>query len=99
MSNNRLPELIAAGQELLTLFEQEDVQTAEQLIDHYLILLDAVFQNIPPHVVLDMAHQQALVQFQTLHELIEHAKNQTEAALWKFSKAGRASDMYKLNAG
>ncbi|MEE1952752.1 MULTISPECIES: hypothetical protein [Aeromonas] len=99
MSNNRLPELIAAGQELLTLFEQEDVQTAEQLIEHYLILLDAVFQHIQPHVVIDMEHQQALVQFQTLHERIEHAKNQTETALWKLSKAGRASDMYKLNAG
>ena len=99
MSNNHLPELIATGQELFTLFEKEDLQTAEQLIDHYLVLLDAVFQNIPPHVVLDMEYQQALVQFQTLHELIEHAKNQTEAALWKFSKAGRASDMYKLNAG
>ncbi len=99
MSNNRLPELIATGQKLLTLFELEDVQTAEKLIDHYLILLDAVFQNIPSHVVLDMDHQQALVQFQTLHERIEYAKNQTEAALWKFSKAGRASDMYKLNAG
>ncbi|HHQ4516306.1 hypothetical protein [Aeromonas veronii] len=99
MSNNRLPELIATGQKLLTLFELEDVQTAEQLIDHYLILLDAVFQNISPQVVLDMDHQQALVQFQTLHERIEHAKNQTEAALWKFSKAGRVSDMYKLNVG
>ncbi|MFM5394423.1 hypothetical protein ACEUAB_09745 [Aeromonas veronii] len=99
MSDNRFPELIATGEKLLTLFEQEDVQTAEQLIDHYLTLLDAVFQNIPSHVVLDMDHQQALVQFQTLHERIEHEKNQTEAALWKFSKAGRASDMYKLNAG
>ncbi|WP_033137340.1 hypothetical protein [Aeromonas finlandensis] len=99
MNNNCLPELIAAGQELLTLFEQEDVQTAEQLIDHYLILLDSVFQHIQPRMVLDMDHQQALVQFQTLHERIEHAKNQTEAALWKFSKAGRASDIYKLNAG
>ena len=99
MSNNRLPELIAAGQELLTLFEQEDVQTAEQLIDHYLILLDAVFQHIQPHVVIDMEHQQALMQFQTLHDLIENAKNQTEAALWNFSKAGRAAEMYKLNAG
>ncbi|MGL5471495.1 MAG: hypothetical protein ACRDCT_25525 [Shewanella sp.] len=99
MSSNFLPELIATGQELLTLFEHEDVQTAEQLIDHYLILLDAVFQQIQPHVALDIDHQQALVQFQTLHEWIENAKNQTEAALWKFSKAGRASDMYKLNAG
>jgi hypothetical protein len=99
MSDNRLPELISAGQELLTLFEQDDVQTAEQLIDHYLILLDAVFPHIQPRMVLDMDHQQALVQFQTLHERIEHAKNQTEAALCKFSKAGRASDLYKLNAG
>ncbi|PKQ71003.1 hypothetical protein AOX56_09090 [Aeromonas sobria] len=99
MSNNRLPELIAAGQELLALFEQDDVQTAEQLIDHYLIVLDAVFPHIQPRMVLDMEHQQALVQFQAIYERVEHTKNQTEQALWQFSKAGRASDIYKLNAG
>ena len=45
MNNNRLPELIAVGQKLLALFEQEDLQTVEQLLDHYLTLLDAVFQH------------------------------------------------------
>lgn len=99
MSDNSLPELIAAGQELLTLFEQENVQTAEQLIDHYLILLDAFFMHIQPRMVLDMEHQQALVQFQTIYEWVEYTKNKTEQALWQFSKAGRASDIYKLNAG
>ncbi|MFB2855431.1 hypothetical protein [Aeromonas allosaccharophila] len=99
MSNNRLSELIVAGQELLTLLEQEDLQMVEQLLDHYLTLLDAVFQHIQPCMILDLEHQQALLQFQAIHKQIEHAKSQTEEALWQFSKAGRASDMYKLNAG
>lgn len=99
MNNNRFPELIAVGQKLLALFEQEDLQTVEQLLDHYLTLLDAVFQHIQPRMILDLEHQQALLQFQAIHKQIEHAKSQTEEALWQFSKAGRASDIYKLNAG
>lgn len=99
MNNNRLPELIAVGQKLLALFEQEDLQTVEQLLDHYLTLLDAVFQHIQPRMILDLEHQQVLLQFQAIHKQIEHAKSQTEEALWQFSKAGRASDIYKLNAG
>jgi len=99
MSDSRLPELIAAGQKLLALFEQDDLQMVEQLLDHYLTLLDVVFQHIQPRMILDLEHQQALLQFQAIHKQIEHEKSQTEEALWKFSKAGRASDMYKLNAG
>ncbi|MGL4249101.1 MAG: hypothetical protein ACRCR1_00310 [Aeromonas sp.] len=99
MSYNRLPELIAAGQELLSLLEQDNVQTAEQLIDHYLYLLDDVFQHVQLHISLDIEHQQALLQFQNLHNRIEDDRHQTEAALWQLSKAGRVSDLYKLNSG
>ncbi|KTA79768.1 hypothetical protein [Aeromonas salmonicida] len=99
MSSNRLPELIAAGQELLTLLENGEVKTAELLIGPYLDIFDEIFQNAKFGLVIDMDHKQALLQFQSIHARVEDTRHQTEAALLKFSKAGRASDLYKLNLG
>jgi hypothetical protein len=99
MSNNHLPELLAAGQEVLALLALGEVQTAEKLIDHYLNLFESVFLHTQSGMLLDVAQQQALQQFQIIHDQIEHAKGQTKEALWQFSKAGRVSDLYKLNAG
>ncbi|WMJ06532.1 hypothetical protein [Aeromonas veronii] len=101
MRSNCVPELIAVGQELQALLESGDVKTAELLIDHYLELFNEVFQSAKSGLTIDTEQQQAqaLLQFQSLYGQVENTKHQTEAALLKFSKAGRASDLYKLNLG
>lgn len=99
MSNVPLSELIEHGNQLLALLEQGDMLAADKLTAHYLSVLDGVFQHIELGTVLNVEQQQALLQFQTIHDWVEKAKHLTEQELLQFSKAGRASDLYKLNAG
>ena len=99
MSNVPLSELIEHGNQLLALLEQGDMLAADKLTAHYLSVLDGVFQHIPSGAVLDAEHRQALQQFQAIHEWVGKEKHLAEEELLQFSKAGRASDLYKLNAG
>ncbi|BCK63796.1 hypothetical protein ACXRSW_05360 [Aeromonas dhakensis] len=99
MSYNRFPELMTVGRELLTLLENGEVNAAELLIDRYLEMFNDFFQNAKLELVIDIEQQQALLEFQSIYKQVENTKNQTEAALLKISKAGRASDLYKLNLG
>ncbi|CAM4157654.1 hypothetical protein [Aeromonas bestiarum] len=99
MSNVPLSELIEHGNQLLALLEQGDMLAADKLTAHYLSVLDGVFQHIELGTALNVEQQQALLQFQTIHDWVEKAKHLTEQELLQFSKAGRASDLYKLNAG
>ncbi|POG22860.1 hypothetical protein C2855_13885 [Aeromonas bestiarum] len=99
MSNVPLSELIEHGNQLLALLEQGDMLAADKLTAHYLSVLDGVFQHTELGTALNVEQQQALLQFQTIHDWVEKAKHLTEQELLQFSKAGRASDLYKLNAG
>lgn len=99
MSHVPLSELIEHGNQLLALLEQGDMLAADKLTAHYLSGLDGVFQHIELGTVLSVEQQQALLQFQIIHDWVEKAKHLTEQELLQFSKAGRASDLYKLNAG
>ncbi|WP_270828723.1 hypothetical protein [Aeromonas sp. QDB20] len=99
MSYNRFPELMTVGRELLTLLENGEVNAAELLIDRYLEMFNDFFQNAKLELVIDIEQQQALLEFQSIYKQVENTKNQTEAALLKISKAGRASYLYKLNLG
>lgn len=99
MSNVPLSELIEHGNQLLALLEQGDMLAADKLTAHYLSVLDGVFQHIELGTALNVEQKQALLQFQTIHDWVEKAKHLTEQELLQFSKAGRASDLYKLNAG
>lgn len=99
MSNVPLSGLIEHGNQLLDLLEQGDMLASDKLTAHYLSALDDVFQHIELGTALNVEQQQALLQFQTIYDWVEKAKHLTEQELLQFSKAGRASDLYKLNAG
>ena len=99
MSNILLSELIVHGNQLLALLEQGDMLAADKLTVHYLRVLDGVFKHKKLGATLNVEQQQALLQFQSIHDWVENAKHLTEQELLQFSKAGRASDLYKLNAG
>ncbi|WP_265432908.1 hypothetical protein [Aeromonas salmonicida] len=99
MNCSPLVELIETGNQLLALLEQRQMQAADKLVEPYLGALDGVFQHIPSGAMLDAEQHQALQQFQAIHEWVGKEKHLAEEELLQFSKAGRASDLYKLNAG
>lgn len=99
MNCSPLVELMETGNQLLVLLEQRQMQAADKLVEPYLGALDGVFQHIPSGAVLDAEQRQALQQFQAIHEWVGKEKHLAEEELLQFSKAGRASDLYKLNVG
>ena len=99
MNCSPLVELMETGNQLLVLLEQRQMQAADKLVEPYLGALDGVFQHIPSGAMLDAEQHQALQQFQAIHEWVGKEKHLAEEELLQFSKAGRASDLYKLNAG
>lgn len=99
MSDAILSGLMAHGTQLLLLLERNELSAAEAQMDHYLDAFDGVFREFPVESHLDMEQQQALLQFQMIHERIASARSLAEDELRQFSKAGRATSLYKSNAG
>ena len=99
MSDAILSGVMAHGTQLLLLLERNELSAAEAQMDHYLDAFDGVFRQISVESHLDMEQQQALLQFQMIHERITIARSLAEDELRQFSKAGRATSLYKSNAG
>ncbi|MDM5113242.1 hypothetical protein [Aeromonas salmonicida] len=99
MSDIILSKLMAHGSQLLLLLERNELSAAEAQMDHYLDAFDGVFRQFPVESHLDMERQQALLQFQMIHDRIACSKHLVEDELRQFSKAGRATSLYKSNAG
>ena len=70
----------------------------QEMMDAY---LDAQFGGLKQHSVsmLDGEQKQLLQQFQVLLKQVEYERSQTESELRGLSKAGRAAELYKKNAG
>lgn len=73
----------------------------QEMMDAYLAGLDAQFGGLKQHSVsmLDGEQKQLLQQFQVLLKQVEYERSQTESELRGLSKAGRAAELYKKNAG
>lgn len=84
----------------MTLVAGELVEV-ESLMDTYLAGLDRQFRHLDHYTkpVLDDQQRRLLQQFKSLLERVEDEKNQTESELRGLSKAGRAAELYKQNAG
>ncbi|HHQ4635970.1 hypothetical protein [Aeromonas veronii] len=82
-----------------SLLVQGELVAAEQLAERYLHALEEVFGSQPRGEAIDVEKRQALLQFQLIHDWVGQEKQQAEAQLRQFSQAGRASGLYKRNAG
>lgn len=94
-----LSTVIIQGVQLQALLEQGALAEAERLAEHYLQSIEEVFEPFQRGETLNVEQQQLLLQFQVLHDWVSQEKQQAEAQLREFSQAGRASGLYKLNAG
>ncbi len=85
LTGSRQPAVAAAG-------EKCELSAAEAQMDHYLDAFDGVFRQFPVESHFDMKQQQALLQFQMIHERIASARSLAEDELfilqgWASNKA------------
>lgn len=96
-----LAQLYSLGERIDATLTAGKLGEVQVLMDSYLVGLEVQFRDLEPHSMsaLEGEQRQLLQQFQTLLARVEREKNQTESELRGLSKAGRASELYKKNAG
>ncbi|HDZ8839462.1 TPA: hypothetical protein RUW99_003119 [Aeromonas veronii] len=99
VNDTSVSALMRLGEQLQSLLVQGELVAAEQLAERYLHDLEEVFGLLPREEAINVEQRQALLQFQLIHDWVGQEKQQAEAQLRQFSQAGRASGLYKLNAG
>ncbi|WP_421208231.1 hypothetical protein [Aeromonas sp. 602396] len=99
VNSTSVSALMRQGDQLQSLLVQGELVAAEQLAELYLHALEEVFGSLPWGETLNVEQRQALMQFQLIYDWVGQEKQQAEAQLRQFSQAGRASGLYKLNAG
>ncbi|MDX7747044.1 MULTISPECIES: hypothetical protein [Aeromonas] len=99
VNSTSVSALMRQGEQLQSLLVHGELVAAEQVAERYLHALEEVFGSQPRGEAINVEKRQALLQFQLIHDWVGQEKQQAEAQLRQFSQAGRASGLYKLNAG